>query len=527
MRSIAAAALALAVLAPLPAAAAVYGLVIGVDNYVGTAPLRGAVNDAQDIAQSLRHDASAEVDLLVDADATRANVLASWEHLLATAQKGDTIVFSFAGHGAQEPDHPPMDELDGYDEVFLLQPFAEEPDAKFGEKLIDDELFDWAKQAEDKGITLIYVFDACHSGIPMRGIDPRAAEGEEGYSGFRFTRYKTRPTEPAKVDEANLAHLDFGQNIVALGATDESLRVREQRVEGKPRGVLSWAVARAFEGSADENKDKEIESDELVNYVRRTVFDRARHRQIPQFAAPSTAVRLLAVVPDEGATDKAERAEAPGVSVFAESGALGGMTLPGVNVVGDRADADYIWDASTGDLIDDGGDVIAFALRDKDLGVALKAQRLRLAISTLIDTGNALDITLSPDNKTHCIDQTLTVSGQSASLHHYTAFNITGEGEIQYLWPLSKFDDPEELDGPWSFDTKVGAPFGADSVVLIASDKPLERLHAVLEFSSQVLDPLDLWSLLQSSLEGTKFQIAVQGIFTRDRNTPGSSSCDS
>jgi hypothetical protein len=520
-----------------PARADLYGLVVGIDSYTGTSPLKGAVNDASDIADVLRAIGARRVELLTDEAARRQPLLDAWAAMLAEAKEGDTIIFSFAGHGAQEPDdHLPKDEADGYDEVFLLQGFSEADDAAFADKIYDDELYDWAKEAEAHGVSLILVFDACHAGIPVRSLDPRASDANEAYSGFRFTRYSTRPTEPSTVDDTSqLAALDFGENVIALGATDESLRVREQRVEGKPRGVLSWAFARALEGAADKDNDQAIASDELVNYVKHTVFDQARHRQIPQFFAPTRAVRLLTIAADPSTASgsgkpsiagDAGAATPPTVSLFAPEDALSGLTIEGVDKVSAKSDADFVWDAATGDLIDTAGDVAAFALSAEALPAALAAQRLRRAIGGLVAGGNALDVSLEPDNKLHCAGQSLLVRGASAALTHYTAFNLPGSGEIQFLWPLSRYNDP--LENPpgqkWKFETKVGEPFGSDMVVLIATDRPLEKLHAVLEYSAEVLDPLDLWKLLEASLKDVSFEIAVQDIFTRD-GASGSEQC--
>ena len=93
-------------LATNPAGAAeLYGLVVGVDDYVGTAnDLDGAVNDANDVAQALHRLGAREVIRLVNGDATKDRVAASWQDLLGKAKGGDNIVFSYEGHGSQEPE---------------------------------------------------------------------------------------------------------------------------------------------------------------------------------------------------------------------------------------------------------------------------------------------------------------------------------------------------------------------------------------------------------------------------------------
>ena len=61
-----------------PALAANYAVVVGIDAYTAPIPaLQGAVNDAKDVAQALQKY-GAEVVLLTNEEATKANVVAAW-----------------------------------------------------------------------------------------------------------------------------------------------------------------------------------------------------------------------------------------------------------------------------------------------------------------------------------------------------------------------------------------------------------------------------------------------------------------
>jgi Caspase domain len=93
--------LLLGLLLPMPAAAAeLYGLVIGINDYIGTDnDLEGAVNDAGDIARALDAAGAKEVVRLLDADASKDHIASAWQALVAKAKAGDTIVFSYASHG--------------------------------------------------------------------------------------------------------------------------------------------------------------------------------------------------------------------------------------------------------------------------------------------------------------------------------------------------------------------------------------------------------------------------------------------
>jgi hypothetical protein len=99
-------AVVLCLLGPAPALAAnLYGLVVGIDDYVGSGnDLEGAANDANDIARALSAAGATEVVRLIDDEASKDRIAAAWDALVAKAAPGDTIVFSYAGHGGQEPE---------------------------------------------------------------------------------------------------------------------------------------------------------------------------------------------------------------------------------------------------------------------------------------------------------------------------------------------------------------------------------------------------------------------------------------
>ena len=55
--------------------------------------------------------------VLMNGDATKDRVAASWQELLGKAKGGDNIVFSYEGHGSQEPEPAGRhDEADGLNE---------------------------------------------------------------------------------------------------------------------------------------------------------------------------------------------------------------------------------------------------------------------------------------------------------------------------------------------------------------------------------------------------------------------------
>lgn len=137
-------------------------LCVGINNYPGTdSDLSGCVNDAIDWASVLR-DRDFSVNMLLDNEATRKNIMTALEMLLQLGQKGDSIVFTFSGHGTQVPDED-GDEPDGRDECLCAHDCFE------GGLIYDDELWKLFR-SKRPGVQLVMISDSCHSGTVARKI---------------------------------------------------------------------------------------------------------------------------------------------------------------------------------------------------------------------------------------------------------------------------------------------------------------------------------------------------------------------
>src|SRR5215213_8831271 len=91
-------------------------LCVGINDYPGTdMDLSGCVNDARDW-QALLEKRGYTVTHLYDAEATRARIVAALKTLLDDAADGDSLVFTFSGHGSWLPDDD-SDEADKRDEM--------------------------------------------------------------------------------------------------------------------------------------------------------------------------------------------------------------------------------------------------------------------------------------------------------------------------------------------------------------------------------------------------------------------------
>ena len=133
-------------------------LLVGI-NYQGTSgELRGCVNDVNDLKNMLSNKynySPSNILTLTDSQATKQNIMTRLTQLLQSSQPGETLFFSFSGHGYFWNDIYKKDEIDGKDELIVtVDNYA----------IVDDELRYIIDSYLKENVTLIALFDNCHSG---------------------------------------------------------------------------------------------------------------------------------------------------------------------------------------------------------------------------------------------------------------------------------------------------------------------------------------------------------------------------
>ncbi len=160
-------------------------MVVGVSDYLTLdADLKGPANDARLMAETLiaRGVSPSQITVLTSdptglpegiptGQPTHDAILRALDAATAASARGDTVVFTFSGHGAQAPDLS-GDEGGGYDEL-LLPADATGWKGAIGSvenALVDDELQVWAQATLTKGVQVIGLIDACHSATGFRAV---------------------------------------------------------------------------------------------------------------------------------------------------------------------------------------------------------------------------------------------------------------------------------------------------------------------------------------------------------------------
>ena len=146
-----------------------WAVIAGVSDYADPSipDLSYSDDDANDIYNSLLNYDNWEANnimLLIDSDATKANIHGAIDWMKTNADDNDICLFFFSGHGGWSEDVPPFDEYDGWDEYIC--PY--DSTHWFEDNIRDDELDAWMTPIEAKKIVIL---DTCFAGGAYRVTD--------------------------------------------------------------------------------------------------------------------------------------------------------------------------------------------------------------------------------------------------------------------------------------------------------------------------------------------------------------------
>jgi hypothetical protein len=524
-----------------PDGGAVRGLVIGIDDYQHVRKLKGAVADAADIVSSLKTMGVGDVVELTNAQADRASVLREISAMVERTRNNDLVFLSIAGHGTQEPERIKGSEPDGMENVFLLPGFETTPTGSV-ERILGSEFNHFIRQFELRGAKVIFVADTCHGGGMVRDIDPRAEE----MSFRQVPRYTLLVDELKPVSDSNdpKSELDL-DHTAFLAAVDRNTKAPEVRIPGIDglRGALSYAVARAVEGSADINHDGKVTLKELFANVRQVVYQLSDQRQnivtisspaqtpetdvafeltrgvvLIQGPAPRTAT-AQATVPADGKAPPAPVAttktptmptlaaapnSAPGNPVPTGTALAGTAPAPirlstPIRLAALDGKMSYFSGVSTKDVTvqavqpTDNPDLIWDPVSHDVIAWGdVVAYGMEVAnLPTVVDRTAAIrelkrmatrspqTMRIWPDDRQQRAGQTIEVELSDVAARALLLFNVSGDGTIQMLYPVGT-DAPLAKSPSLRLPLRVGEPFGAEQIVAVTSQQRMSDLEAVL-----------------------------------------------
>ena len=241
-----------------------HALVIGIDEYKHFTNLKGAVNDANLLAKTLRNK---NINLpnnrvLLNEQATRKAFMKAWKDMLQAANPGDTLILTYAGHGGRIPDQPPLGEADGHDETLMFHDFnSDNPNQGM---LIDDDMYGMLKQAS-ANYKLVLLLDACHSS--------GATRSNRSAGTYTMMRGGGTVSIADKIEDNKLP-----KNVTVITAVQhDGLEVEEVYINNQAHGALSWAFAEALN-----TNDTNLTRQQLNSFLLDKVRDKTDGMQLPK-----------------------------------------------------------------------------------------------------------------------------------------------------------------------------------------------------------------------------------------------------
>lgn len=220
--------------------------------------LHGPRNDMrtiQDLLVTRLGFAAEDIKVLLDAQATHAAIVQSFDEWLIRRADADTeVLFWFGGHGSRTRDRSDVAgaEQDYMDATFLaFDSRAEESNGAYD--IVDDELHSLLAALTQRTHRVMIVTDACYSGGGVRGgsslVGVRGvASGNQPLSHSRIADFW--PADVPFLDDGDLRAPDIAQKYVHLSACTNQQRAFEIFVqepdERRIYGAFSYYLVQAM-----------------------------------------------------------------------------------------------------------------------------------------------------------------------------------------------------------------------------------------------------------------------------------------
>jgi len=207
-------------------------LTFSINDYPGTQnDLRGCNSDNRNWASLLSTQYGFTVTSLFDSEVTKANVKKHMLDLITTSKFGDSLVFTYSGHGTTVINEGDDYEPTGKDQALYL----------YDGPMVDDEIRGILNQLP-QGVKLTVVLDSCFSGSCTRAF----------LNTMNDTSYYSMPRYmPPKDDEEvlrmlgiptvkGIAYPEEGMNHILISGTDDSSFSYDANIGGNPCGAFSY-----------------------------------------------------------------------------------------------------------------------------------------------------------------------------------------------------------------------------------------------------------------------------------------------
>ncbi|MEW6129175.1 MAG: caspase family protein [Acidobacteriota bacterium] len=185
-----------------------------------------------------------EITVLKDQEATRENILQTFQkHLIDDTKPGDICFFFYSGHGSKVKNSASIED-DKYDESIVPA-----DSFKGARDIRDKELADLYNRAIDKGVVLTVISDSCHSGSNARGAGYPIAE-----------RVRALPFDENDVKDGKRPEKSAEERgALVIAAAQDYQEAKERMRNGIWRGNLAYSLVNVLKSptvSPNESAEK-------------------------------------------------------------------------------------------------------------------------------------------------------------------------------------------------------------------------------------------------------------------------------
>jgi uncharacterized caspase-like protein len=234
-----------------------YAVIIGINEYTKSKPLKYAVNDALAINDMLINKfgfKNKNIRLLTDKEATYSKIRKNLFDIAKLAEENDRILVYFAGHGQTVSTQ--IDKM----EIGYLIPVDTDVEKPEEEGIPMDDFVRMGRMSKSKHI--LFLMDACYSGLMAEA--PRGIDKDRKEQGYLST----------------VSNISARQIITAGGAKQEVVEIDELQHSAFTYNLLN-ALDKWEAGSSDKGY---ITASMLGEYLRTTVSNDTRGKQTPEVA---------------------------------------------------------------------------------------------------------------------------------------------------------------------------------------------------------------------------------------------------
>ncbi|HSB61284.1 MAG TPA: caspase family protein, partial [Vicinamibacteria bacterium] len=294
----------LALAGPARAQGQRHALLVGVGAYThGVPALEGPPYDIAALKKALTDRwgfPAGNVKVLLDGQATRANILAAVDDLSRSTRPNDFVFVYFSGHGTSTYENSDLG-IDGNSGAVVPADFdLEAADPREGLIVGSRDLRPRLEKI-DKDRQVFVAFDSCYSGAAVRSL---RAVGKPRFVALPRpggTRSVLSPEAGGDPGAAPAAPYPY-QNVIYISAASKAEAARDvtsvdiqagraRTVDGNPHGAFTNALLEGLGGAANTNRDRMLTYGELYQYVRDTVSQSFPHQ--PQLLAPAARQEAL------------------------------------------------------------------------------------------------------------------------------------------------------------------------------------------------------------------------------------------